>query len=146
MQLNELRPAPGSRHSRKRVARGFSSGYGKTAGRGTKGQKARQGGKVRMGFEGGQMPLFRRMPKRGFNNINRKEYAEVSLTALNVFDDGEVIDDKVLLEKGIIKKPLSGVKILGNGKIEKKLTVKVSKVTQSANTAIVNAGGTVEVN
>ncbi|BDR59521.1 50S ribosomal protein L15 [Xylocopilactobacillus apicola] len=146
MQLNELRPAPGSRHSRKRLARGFSSGHGKTAGRGTKGQKARQGGKVRMGFEGGQMPLFRRIPKRGFNNINRKDYAEVSLSALNAFNNGDVVDTDALLEKGIIKKTLSGVKILGNGEIEKKLTVKVSKVTKSANEAIVNAGGTVEVN
>lgn len=146
MQLNELQSASGSRHSRKRLARGFSSGHGKTAGRGTKGQKARQGGKVRMGFEGGQMPLFRRMPKRGFNNMNRKEYAEVSLSDLNVFNDGDVVDDKVILERRIVKKTLSGIKILGNGTLDKKLTVKVSKVTQSANKAIEDAGGTVEVN
>ena len=92
------------------------------------------------------MPWFRRMPKRGFNNINRKEYAEVSLSDLNVFDDGSVVDSQALLAKGIIKKTLSGVKVLGNGKIEKKLTLKVSKVTKSANEAIVNAGGTIEVN
>ena len=122
MKLNELKPAAGSRFKRLRKGRGLSSGHGFTSGRGTKGQKAH--GKTRLGFEGGQMPLYRQMPKRGFSNINRKEYAIVNLTTLNRFDDGAEVTPAVLLENGVIKNVKSGVKILGNGKLTKKLTVK----------------------
>ncbi len=143
MKLNELKPSEGSRTSRKRIGRGDSSGNGKTAGRGQKGQKAR--GKVRLGFEGGQMPLYRRIPKRGFTNINRKEYAIVNLDALNVFDEGAEITPEALLKAGIIKKQLSGVKILGNGEVSKKFTVKAQKFSASAVKAIEVAGGKTEV-
>ena len=145
MKLHELKPAEGSRKVRNRVGRGTSSGNGKTAGRGQKGQKARSGGKVRLGFEGGQTPLFRRMPKRGFLNINAKEYALVNLDQLNVFEDGTEVTPVVLKEAGIIRAEKSGVKVLGNGKLEKKLTVKAAKFSKSAQTAIEEAGGTVEV-
>lgn len=143
MKLNELKPSEGSRTSRKRIGRGDSSGNGKTAGRGQKGQKAR--GKVRLGFEGGQMPLYRRIPKRGFTNINRKEYAIVNLDALNVFDEDAEITPEALLKAGIIKKQLSGVKILGNGEVSKKFTVKAQKFSASAVKAIEAAGGKTEV-
>ncbi|WP_373192383.1 50S ribosomal protein L15 [Pediococcus acidilactici] len=143
MKLNELKPSEGSRTSRKRIGRGDSSGNGKTAGRGQKGQKAR--GKVRLGFEGGQMPLYRRIPKRGFTNINRKEYAIVNLDALNVFDEGAEITPEALLKAGIVKKQLSGVKILGNGEVSKKFTVKAQKFSASAVKAIEAAGGKTEV-
>lgn len=143
MKLNELKPSEGSRTSRKRIGRGDSSGNGKTAGRGQKGQKAR--GKVRLGFECGQMPLYRRIPKRGFTNINRKEYAIVNLDALNVFDEGAEITPEALLKAGIIKKQLSGVKILGNGEVSKKFTVKAQKFSASAVKAIEAAGGKTEV-
>lgn len=143
MKLNELKPSEGSRTSRKRIGRGDSSGNGKTAGRGQKGQKAR--GKVRLGFEGGQMPLYRRIPKRGFTNINRKEYAIVNLDVLNVFDEGAEITPEALLKAGIIKKQLSGVKILGNGEVSKKFTVKAQKFSASAVKAIEAAGGKTEV-
>ncbi len=143
MKLNELKPSEGSRTSRKRIGRGDSSGNGKTAGRGQKGQKAR--GKVRLGFEGGQMPLYRRIPKRGFTNINRKEYAIVNLDALNVFDEGAEITPEALLKACIIKKQLSGVKILGNGEVSKKFTVKAQKFSASAVKAIEAAGGKTEV-
>lgn len=143
MKLNELKPSEGSRTSRKRIGRGDSSGNGKTAGRGQKGQKAR--GKVRLGFEGGQMPLYRRIPKRGFTNINCKEYAIVNLDALNVFDEGAEITPEALLKAGIIKKQLSGVKILGNGEVSKKFTVKAQKFSASAVKAIEAAGGKTEV-
>ncbi|MFV5782721.1 50S ribosomal protein L15 [Pediococcus acidilactici] len=143
MKLNELKPSEGSRTSRKRIGRGDSSGNGKTAGRGQKGQKAR--GKVRLGFEGGQMPLYRRIPKRGFTNINRKEYAIVNLDALNVFDEGAEITPEALLKAGIIKKQLSGIKILGNGEVSKKFTVKAQKFSASAVKAIEAAGGKTEV-
>ncbi|KAF0509152.1 50S ribosomal protein L15 [Pediococcus acidilactici] len=143
MKLNELKPSEGSRTSRKRIGRGDSSGNGKTAGRGQKGQKAR--GKVRLGFEGGQMPLYRRIPKRGFTNINRKEYAIVNLDALNVFDEGAEITPEALLKAGINKKQLSGVKILGNGEVSKKFTVKAQKFSASAVKAIEAAGGKTEV-
>lgn len=143
MKLNELKPSEGSRTSRKRIGRGDSSGNGKTAGRGQKGQKAR--GKVRLGFEGGQMPLYRRIPKRGFTNINRKEYAIVNLDAFNVFDEGAEITPEALLKAGIIKKQLSGVKILGNGEVSKKFTVKAQKFSASAVKAIEAAGGKTEV-
>lgn len=143
MKLNELMPSEGSRTNRKRIGRGTSSGTGKTAGRGQKGQKAR--GKVRLGFEGGQMPLYRRIPKRGFTNINRKEFAIVNLDALNVFDEGAEVTPESLLKAGIISKQLSGVKVLGNGEITKKLTVKVNKFSESAVKAIEAAGGKTEV-
>ncbi|WP_099975193.1 MULTISPECIES: 50S ribosomal protein L15 [Lactobacillaceae] len=145
MELHELKPTAGSRHSRKRLGRGTSSGTGKTAGRGQKGQLARSGGKTRIGFEGGQMPLFRRMPKRGFNNINRKEYAIVNLSDLSTFKDGSEINVQTLKEAGIIKKELNGVKLLANGEVKAKLTVKVAKSSDAATKAIEAAGGTVEV-
>lgn len=143
MKLNELKPAAGSRFKRLRKGRGLSSGHGFTSGRGTKGQKAH--GKTRLGFEGGQMPLYRQMPKRGFSNINRKEYAIVNLTTLNRFDDGAEVTPAVLLENGVIKNVKSGVKILGNGKLTKKLTVKANKFSASAVKAIEVAGGKTEV-
>lgn len=143
MKLNELKPAAGSRFKRLRKGHGLSSGHGFTSGRGTKGQKAH--GKTRLGFEGGQMPLYRQMPKRGFSNINRKEYAIVNLTTLNRFDDGAEVTPAVLLENGVIKNVKSGVKILGNGKLTKKLTVKANKFSASAVKAIEAAGGKTEV-
>lgn len=145
MKLHELQPVEGSRKERNRVGRGIGSGNGKTSGRGQKGQKARSGGGVRPGFEGGQNPLFRRIPKRGFNNVNRKEYALVNLENLNKFEDGSVVTPATLIEAKIIKKELSGVKILSNGKLEKKLTVKAHKFSSSAKDAIEAAGGVCEV-
>lgn len=143
MKLNELQVAEGSRKVRNRVGRGESSGNGKTAGRGQKGQKAR--GKVRLGFEGGQMPLFRRKPKRGFTNINRKEFAVVNLDVLNQFDNGTEVSTALLVEAGIVKNELSGIKILANGQLEKSLTVKANKFSAAAVTAIEAAGGKTEV-
>ncbi|OJF03201.1 50S ribosomal protein L15 [Weissella confusa] len=143
MKLNELQVAEGSRKVRNRVGRGESSGNGKTAGRGQKGQKAR--GKVRLGFEGGQMPLFRRKPKRGFTNINRKEFAVVNLDVLNQFDNGTEVSPALLVESGIVKNELSGIKILANGQLEKSLTVKANKFSAAAVTAIEAAGGKTEV-
>ncbi|GAD13891.1 50S ribosomal protein L15 [Geobacillus kaustophilus GBlys] len=128
-----------------RVGRGIGSGNGKTSGRGQKGQNARSGGGVRLGFEGGQTPLFRRLPKRGFTNINRKEYAVVNLEKLNRFEDGTEVTPELLLETGVISKLKSGVKILGKGQIEKKLTVKAHKFSASAKEAIEAAGGKTEV-
>lgn len=145
MKLHELKPAEGSRHTKKRVGRGIGSGHGKTAGRGHKGQNARSGGGVRPGFEGGQTPLFQRLPKRGFTNINRKEYAIVNLDDLNRFDEGTEVTPELLLETRVIRKLKSGVKILGNGTVEKKLTVKAHKFSESAKQAIESAGGNVEV-
>ena len=146
MKLHELQPAEGSRKVRNRVGRGTSSGNGKTAGRGQKGQKARSGGGVRLGFEGGQNPLFRRLPKRGFNNINRKEYAIVNLSVLNDrFEDGAEVTPTTLIEAGVIKNEKSGVKILGNGELTKKLNVKAAKFSKSAEEAITAAGGSIEV-
>lgn len=142
MKLHELTPSEGSRFSRRRIGRGDSSGQGKTSGRGQKGQKAR--GKVRVGFEGGQMPLYRRIPKRGFTNINRKEYAVVNLDGLNRFDDGAKVTPESLKEAGLVKKS-SAVKVLGNGKLNKKLTVKASKFSATAVAAIEAAGGKTEV-
>lgn len=143
MKLNELQVAEGSRKVRNRVGRGESSGNGKTAGRGQKGQKARS--KVRLGFEGGQMPLFRRKPKRGFTNINRKEFAVVNLDVLNQFDNGTEVSPALLVEAGIVKNELSGIKILANGQLEKSLTVKANKFSAAAVTAIEAAGGKTEV-
>lgn len=145
MKLHELHAAEGSRHARKRVGRGTSSGFGKTSGRGQKGQLARQGGHTRLGFEGGQMPLFRTMPKRGFKNVNRKEYAIINLEDLNQFKAGSEVDLASLKEKGLVKKELDGVKLLANGELKVKLTVKVNKVSASAKKAVEAAGGTVEV-
>lgn len=145
MKLNELKATEGSRRNRKRVGRGTSSGYGKTSGRGQKGQLARSGGKTSLGFEGGQMPLYRRMPKRGFNNINRKEYAIINLNDLNKFEAGSEVTIDSLKEAGIVNKELAGVKLLANGKLDVKLTVKVNKVSESAKKAVETAGGTVEV-
>ncbi|HBT72525.1 MAG TPA: 50S ribosomal protein L15 [Lysinibacillus sp.] len=145
MKLHELKPAEGSRKQRNRVGRGIGSGNGKTAGKGHKGQNARSGGGVRPGFEGGQNPLFRRLPKRGFTNINRKEYAIVNLDALNRFEDGAEVTAALLLETGIVSNEKAGIKVLGNGALNKKLTVKAHKFSASAKEAIENAGGTTEV-
>ncbi|WML36255.1 50S ribosomal protein L15 [Clostridium sp. OS1-26] len=145
MKLHELRPAEGARKAPKRVGRGTGSGLGRNAGKGEKGQKARSGGGVRLGFEGGQMPLYRRLPKRGFTNIFAKEYAEINVERLNIFEDGTEITPELLLEKGIVKKAKNGVKILGNGELQKKLTVKAAKFTKAAAEKIEAAGGKVEV-
>lgn len=145
MKLHELKPTPGSRHERNRVGRGMATGNGKTSGRGHKGQKARSGGGVRPGFEGGQNPLYRRLPKRGFNNPTRKEYAVVSLDALNRFEAGTEVTPALLLETGVISAAKDGVKVLANGKLETKLTVKANKFSGAAKEAIEAAGGTVEV-
>ena len=143
--LNELKPVPGARHAKKRIGRGTGSGHGKTAGKGNKGQNARSGGGVRPGFEGGQIPLFQRLPKRGFKNINRKEYAIVNLCDLNIFDNGTVVTPDLLIDAKIIKEIKSGVKILGCGTLEKKLTIKAHKFSASASEEIKKAGGTAEV-
>ncbi len=145
MKLHELKPAAGSRSERNRVGRGMSSGNGKTSGRGHKGQKARSGGGVRPGFEGGQNPLYRRLPKRGFNNPTRKEFAVINLDTLNRFEEGTEITPELLVETRAVKGMKDGVKILSNGKIEKKLTVKAHKFSDAAKQAIEAAGGTVEV-
>ncbi len=145
MKLHELKPAEGSRKVRNRVGRGIGSGNGKTSGRGHKGQNSRSGGGVRPGFEGGQNPLFRRIPKRGFTNINRKEYAIVNLDALNRFEDGAEVTAALLLETGIVSNEKAGIKILGHGTLSKKLTVKAHKFSASAKEAIENAGGSIEV-
>ncbi|MGD6845662.1 50S ribosomal protein L15 [Bacillus infantis] len=145
MKLHELKPAEGSRQERKRKGRGIGSGNGKTAGKGHKGQNARSGGGVRLGFEGGQTPLFRRLPKRGFTNINRKEYAVVNLDALNRFEDGTEVTPELLIETGVVSNEKAGVKILAKGKVEKKLTVKAHKFSSAAKEAIEAAGGQTEV-
>ena len=145
MKLHELHPAEGSTTAGKRLGRGVGSGLGKTSGKGHKGAKARSGGGKRPGFEGGQMPLYRRVPKRGFNNVFRTEYAEVNLERLEAFEDGAVVDAAALLEKRIIRKELDGVKILGGGELTKKLTVKAVKFTGSAKEKIEALGGTAEV-
>lgn len=145
MKLFELKSSPKARTESKRKGRGMGSGNGKTAGRGHKGQKARAGGGVRPGFEGGQMPLYRRIPKRGFNNIFAKEYSEVNISQLNVFDDGVVVTPQLLVEKGIVRSLRDGVAILGNGVLEKKLTVKASRFTKTAAMKIESMGGKAEV-
>lgn len=145
MKLNELKPAAGSRFESKRKGRGAGTGNGKTAGRGQKGQKARSGGGVRPGFEGGQMPLYRRIPKRGFKNIFAKEYVEINLTNLNSFDDGTVVTKELLKSSGIVKNFKDGIVVLGNGEINKKLTVKAARFTKAAAEKIEAAGGKVEV-
>ncbi len=145
MKLHELKPNPGSVKNRKRLGRGTATGQGKTSGRGMNGQKSRSGGGVRPGFEGGQMPLYRRLPKRGFTNIFGTVYSEINVEALNMFEDGAEITPEVLKSEGILKKQLDGVKILGNGDITKKLTVKAHKFSKSAIEKIEAAGGKVEV-
>lgn len=146
MQLNDLRPAPGSKKSRKRIGRGNSSGYGTTAGRGQNGQLSRSGGGKGAGFEGGQQPLAMRLPKLpGFRNINRVEYAPVNVSRLDgLFADDDVVDAETLVAKGVIKSALTPVKVLGDGEITKKLTVRVDKVSASAQAKIEAAGGKVE--
>ncbi|GGD03315.1 50S ribosomal protein L15 [Thalassobacillus devorans] len=145
MKLHELKPSKGARKERNRVGRGMATGNGKTSGRGHKGQKARSGGGTRPGFEGGQMPLFQRLPKRGFTNIHRKEFAIVNLDALNRFDEGTEVTPELLLETGVVSKEKAGIKILGNGSLDKKLTVKAHKFSASAKEAIEAAGGQTEV-
>ena len=146
MNLNELKPAEGSKKDGFRVGRGHGSGNGKTAGRGHKGQKARSGGGVRPGFEGGQMPIYRRLPKRGFTNIFAKTYTEINVTALNSFEDGAVVDAAALKAAGIIKKINDGVKVLGRGDLTaKNVTVQAAKFTKSAEEKIAAAGGKAEV-
>jgi large subunit ribosomal protein L15 len=145
MKLHELKPAEGSRKERKRLGRGIGSGQGKTAGKGHKGQNARSGGGVRLGFEGGQTPLFRRLPKRGFTNISRKEYAVVNLDALNRFEEGTEVTPELLIETGVVSNEKAGIKILAKGNVEKKLTVKAHKFSSAAKEAIEAAGGTTEV-
>lgn len=145
MKLHELAPEAGSKKVRTRVGRGLGSGLGKTSGRGHKGQNSRSGGGVRSGFEGGQMPLYRRLPKRGFTNIFAKEYAEVNVETLNRFEDGSTVDPVALIEAGILKNVHDGVRILGNGELTKKLTVIANGFTKSAEAKITEAGGKVEV-
>jgi len=145
MKLHELKAAPGSSRAPKRKGRGTASGQGKTAGRGMNGQNSRSGGGPRIGFEGGQMPLYRRIPKRGFTNIWRVEPAIVNVGDLNIFEEGAEVTAELLKEKGLIKKPNSGLKVLGDGKLEKKLTVKADKFSKSAAAAIEQAGGKAEV-
>ena len=146
MKLHELKPNEGAIQSKKRVGRGVGSGLGKTSGKGHKGQNARSGGGVRPGFEGGQLPLFRRLPKRGFSNAMFKvEYATINVSDLNKFEDGAVVTPELLKEMGILKKQLSGVTVLGNGNLDKKLTVKANKFSASAVEKIENKGGKAEV-
>ena len=145
MKIHELTPALDSNKAVKRIGRGHGSGNGKTAGKGHKGQNARSGGGVRIGFEGGQMPLARRIPKRGFNNIFATKYAIVNVSDLNKFKDGTVVDTELLVASGLVKKVNDGVKILGNGDLTAKLTVKAAKFSQSAIEKIEKAGGKAEV-
>ena len=146
MKLHELQPAAGSKKARTRVGRGLGSGLGKTSGRGQKGQNSRSGGGVRSGFEGGQMPLYRRLPKRCFNNVFAKQYAEVNVEQLNRFEDGATVDPVALIEAGILKNVRDGIRILGNGSLEtKNLTVIANGFTKSAEEKITAAGGKVEV-
>lgn len=145
MKLHELQYSEGARRNRKRIGRGQGSGTGKTAGKGHKGQNARSGGGVRLGFEGGQTPIARRLPKRGFTNFTRKEYATVNVELLERFENGTVVTPELLLENRIARKELNGIKILGNGELTKKLTVKAHKFSKSAKELIEKAGGSVEV-
>lgn len=145
MRLDELQPAEGSKFKAKRVGRGISSGTGKTSGKGHKGQNARSGGGVRPGFEGGQMPLYRRLPKRGFKNIFAKQYVAVNVEQLEKFEDGTTVTPELLKEAGVVSKTLDGIKILGRGELTKNLTVQAAKFTQSAAEKIEKAGGKAEV-
>lgn len=144
MRLNELAPASGSRKSRTRKGRGVGSGKGKTAGRGSKGLKSRSGGKVRPGFEGGQMPLHRRLPKRGFTNIFKKQFAIVNLRDLSCFEQASVVDEAAMVQAGLVKGQNDGVKLLGMGEVDRPITIKVSRVSKSAMEKIIAAGGKVE--
>lgn len=145
MKLHELAPTPGSKKERTRVGRGLGSGLGKTSGKGHKGQNSRAGGGTRPGFEGGQMPLYRRLPKRGFYNKFAKDYAEVNISDLNRFENGSVVDPVALVETGVLKNVRDGVRILGNGELTKSLTVIANGFTKSAEEKIIAAGGKVEV-
>ena len=145
MKLNQLTATPGATKERKRIGRGYGAGTGKTAGKGHKGQKARAGHRQRAGFEGGQMPMQRRLPKRGFNNIFAKEIVSINVGSLNKFEDGASVDAAALVEAGIIKKTCDGVKILSNGELKKKLTVKANAFSQAAKEKIEAAGGKAEV-
>ncbi|MBQ1826551.1 MAG: 50S ribosomal protein L15 [Erysipelotrichaceae bacterium] len=145
MNLNEMKYNEGARHTRKIIGRGQGSGHGKTAGKGHKGQNARSGGGVAIGFEGGQTPLYKSLPKRGFTNFNRVEYAVVNLSDLNRFEEGTTVTPELLKECGIVKKQLDGIKVLGNGTLEKKVNVTCNKISKAAQAAIEKAGGTVEV-
>ena len=145
MKLHELTYTEGARHKRKRIGRGTGSGHGKTAGRGTKGQNARSGGGVRPGFEGGQTPLFRRIPKRGFKNYTRKEYSIINVEDLNRFEDGTEVTPELLEAEGMVKQVKTGVKILGKGELTKKLNVSAHKFSTSAEETIKNAGGSIKV-
>lgn len=146
MKLHTMKPAEGATFTRKRVGRGIGSGLGKTSGKGHKGQNARSGGGVRQGFEGGQLPLFRRLPKRGFTNaMFKKEYAVINLSDLNKFEDGATVSPELLKEMGLVKKQLDGIKVLGNGKLEKKLVVKAHKFSNVAKEQIEKLGGKAEV-
>ena len=142
MELSSLKPKKGARHAKKRVGRGPGSGHGKTSGRGEKGQKSRSGYHSKLGFEGGQMPLHRRLPKRGFTNIFKKEHAIVNLSDLERFDNGATVDEAALRQAGMIKGHHDGIKVLGNGKLSKKLTVHAKKFSESARKQIEAAGGT----
>jgi large subunit ribosomal protein L15 len=144
MELNNLKPKKGARHAKKRVGRGPGSGHGKTSSRGEKGQKSRSGFSRKLGFEGGQMPLHRRLPKRGFTNIFKKEYAVVNLADLERFDNGATVDEAALRQAGLVKGQNDGIKVLGNGKLSKKLTVSATKFSATAKQAIEAAGGTVQ--
>ena len=145
MELQDLVAVKGSKKAPRRIGRGHGSGWGKTAGKGHKGQNARSGGGVAIGFEGGQTPLFKRTPMRGFTNFTRKEYATINVGELNKFEDGAVVNFEILKNAGLLKKELDGLKVLGEGKLEKKLTVQAKKFSKSAEKAIVEAGGTAEV-
>jgi large subunit ribosomal protein L15 len=145
MKLNELSPPAGSRKTPKRLGRGVGSGTGKTAGRGTKGQNSRSGGGVRPGYEGGQMPIHRRLPKRGFTNIFKKQFAVVNVRDLAGFESGSVVDEPALVRLGLVKGKRAGIKLLGNGDIDIPLTVKLDRISKSAKDKIESAGGTVEV-
>lgn len=145
MKLHELKPAPGSRKTPKRLGRGTGSGLGRNSGKGEKGQNSRSGGGVRPGFEGGQMPLYRRVPKRGFKNPFKKEYVILNLDRLNIFENGTEITEQMLLDKRVISKVKDGVKILANGDLERSLIIKVSKFSQTAKEKIEAAGGKAEV-
>ena len=145
MKLNELSPPKGSRRPRKRVGRGVGSGKGKTAGRGTKGYNSRSGGGVRPGFEGGQMPLHRRLPKRGFTNIFKKKIAVINIRDLSKFESGSIVDEAALVRMGLVKGRRDGIKLLGHGEIETPLTIKINMLSKSAKEKIIQAGGKVEV-
>ena len=145
MKLNNIHPAEGAIHEAKRLGRGTSSGHGKTSGKGHKGQNARSGGGVRLGFEGGQLPLFRALPKRGFKNVNHVNYAVINVSSLEKFEAGTLVTPALLIENGLVTKEYDGIKVLGNGKLTKALTVQANKFSKSAEAAITEAGGKIEV-